>query len=157
MKKYIGIIALLLMAVNAYSQEQKEIARFYVTKAVYNGTDMTKGAISSGLFTVFYSVGKELYMANYSEAEDTQSWGPIWGLEVKESPETSTQYETAAFYFYWNYQNSYDSETGTCKVQFVKTYKPQGVVSTLKLVTETLDVIEYTGYMEGSIDFSGFN
>ena len=52
--------------------------------------------------------------------------------------------------------NSYDSKKGTCKVQFLKIYKPQGIVSKLKLITETLDVTEFIGYMEGSIDFSNY-
>ena len=89
------------------AQEQKEIARFYVTHASYNGNDITEWAVNRKVFTVFYS-------------------------------------------------NSYDSKKGTCKVQFLKIYKPQGVVSKLKLITEALDVTEYIGYMEGSIDFSNY-
>lgn len=35
-------------------------------------------------------------------------------------------------------------------------YKPQGVVSKLKFISETLDITEYTGYMKGTIDFGNF-
>ena len=38
----------------------------------------------------------------------------------------------------------------------LKVYKPQGVVSKLKFISETLDITEYTGYMKGTIDFGNF-
>ena len=61
---------------------------------------------------------EELYMANYSETNETQSWGVIWELKNESIPETASNYKTDIFYFNWNYLNSYDSKKGTCKVQF---------------------------------------
>lgn len=157
MKKIALLICIALFNIMAISaQEQKELARFYVTHATNNGQDITEWSANSKMFTVFYTIGDELYMANVSENSDEQSWGKIWGFENKTKEESSTEYKADIFYFNWNYSNSYDAKRGTCKVQFLKIYKPQGVVSVLKLITESLDVTEYTGYMDGSIDFSNF-
>lgn len=138
------------------AQEQKEIARFYVTHAIHNGGDITEWAVNRKVFTVFYTLENEPYMANVSGVNDEQSWGRIWGFKNETIKETSTEYKTDIFYFNWDYSNSYDTKNGTCKVQFLKVYKPQGIVSKLKLITESLDVTEYTGYMDGSVDFSNF-
>lgn len=139
------------------SDEQKVIAKFIVTNAKENGTDITYQVVNQGgAYTVFYSVGEQTYMANYMQKHDTQSWGPIYDFNKKTTPETTTSYETQEYSFSWNYSNSYDSKTGTCKCVLTKIVKPQGIVSVLKMVTESLDVIEYTGYMEGTVDFSKF-
>lgn len=157
MKKNILLIWVALFNITAVlAQEQKEVAKFYVTHAINNGNDVTEWAIRDKIFTVFYYVGNDLYMANVSERSDTQSWGKVFGGHSENKKETSTEYATDTYYFNWNYTNSYDSKKGTCKVLFTKIYKPQGVVAKLKLITESLDVTEYIGYMEGSIDFSNY-
>lgn len=157
MKKLIFFICVLLFNINTMlAQEQKEIARFYVTHASLNGNDITEWAVNRNMFTVFYTINGELYMANVSDSNDDQSWGKVWGFRNETREETSTDYKVDIFYFNWNYSNSYDSKKGSCKVQFLKIYKPQGIVSKLKLITESLDLTEYIGYMEGSIDFSNY-
>lgn len=147
---------LLLQALPSAAQEQEVLAKFYVTHATENKQDITEWASQNKIFTVFYAVDDELYMANVCDNSDDQSWGRIWGFESAKQEETDTEYETDIFYFNWTYTNSYDEQEGTCKVQFLKIYKPQGVVSKLRMITEALDMIEYTGYMEGSVDFSNF-
>lgn len=155
-KEFLLLILMLIPSLSILAQQQKEIARFHVTHATNNGNDITEWAVEKKLFTVFYTIENEPYIANVSGFDGEQSWGRIWGFKNETKKETSTNYKTDIFHFNWNYSNSYDSKNGTCKVQFLKIYKPQGVVSMLKLVTESLDVIEYMGYMDGSIDFSNF-
>lgn len=157
MKKLIFLICATLFYIKPMSaQEQKEIARFYVTHASYNGNDITEWVVNKKVFTVFYTINDEPYMANVSDATDEQSWGKVWGFKNETKEETAKEYKVDIFYFNWNYSNSYDSKKGTCKVQFLKIYKPQGIVSKLKLITESLDVTEYTGYMEGSLNLSNY-
>lgn len=157
MKEKLSVLILtLIISLPVLAQQQKELARFYITHASHNGQDITEWAISRKMYTVFYTIEDEPYIANVSGVNDEQSWGKIWEFKNETREETSTQYKTDIFYFNWNYSNSYDSKNGTCKVQFLKIYKPQGVVSMLKLITESLDVTEYIGYMDGSIDFSKF-
>lgn len=154
MNKIILLICATLFNITiTLAQEQKEIAKFYVTHATHNGVDITEWAINRKIFTVFYEVDNEIYMANVSGINNEQSWGRIYGGSNETQKETSTKYRTDILYFNWDYTNNYDSKSGTCKVQFIKIYKPQGIVSKLKFITESLDITEYIGYMEGSINF----
>ena len=99
MKKVIILFTVLMTSMLAFAQ-QKEQARFHVTYAIYNGEDITEWAIKSKLFTVFYTVNEELYMANYSETNETQSWGVIWELKNESIPETASNYKTDADWAY---------------------------------------------------------
>lgn len=139
-----------------FAQNQKELARFYATHATHNGIDISEQVLSKRICTVFYESDGVLCMANISNADNTQSYGNVYNLKSHTYPETSTEYKVDVFYFHWNYINDYESKKGTCKIEFSKIYKPQGILSKLKMITESLDVIEYTGYMEGSLDFSQF-
>ena len=56
MKKVIILFTVLMTSMLAFAQQQKELARFHVTYAIYNGEDITEWAIKSKLFTVFYTV-----------------------------------------------------------------------------------------------------
>ena len=142
------------MNLYAQNQEQKEVARFYVTNATINGYDVTESVLAGGAYTVFYEVDGEPYMANYFANDGTQSYGRIYNVKHTNNPETSTDYETDVFRFAWNYSNTYDSKSGTCQCELIKIYKPQGVVSILRMITESLDVSEYTGYMDGSLNIN---
>lgn len=108
-KRILFICIVLLNIITISAQEQKEVARFYITHASRNGQDITEWAISRKIYTVFYTIGDEPYIANVSEVDDEQSWGKIWGFKNETREETSTQYKTDIFYFNWNYSNSYDS------------------------------------------------
>ena len=152
----INAVLMISMSLNLYSQnqEQNEVAKFYVTNAVMNGIDVTERVLESGIFTVFYEVDNIPYMANCSANEDSQSYGRIYNIHHTNNPETTTEYETDVFRFSWSYSNTYDSKTGTCQCELVKIYKPQGVVSILRMIAESLDVTEYTGFMEGSLNIN---
>ena len=76
MKRFIFLICVTLLHLNTISaQQQKEIARFYVTHASHNGNDITEWAVNRKVFTVFYTINDEPYMANVSDVDDDQSWG----------------------------------------------------------------------------------
>lgn len=82
MKKLIFLTCVTLFYIKPMSaQEQKEIARFYVTHASYNGSDITEWAVNRKVFTVFYTINDELYMANASDVDDDQSWGENLGIQ----------------------------------------------------------------------------
>lgn len=161
MKNYvfnvIAVISMILsMSLNTYAQnqEQKEVARFYVTNATTNGVDITEDVLDGGAFTVFYEIGNITYMANCFANNNSQSYGRIYNMQYTNNPETATEYESDVFRFAWNYSNTYDSKSGTCQCELTKIYKPQGVVSVLRMITESLDVIEYTGYLDGSLNMN---
>jgi hypothetical protein len=138
---------------------QKELARFIVTDATEDMIhDITPDILSMGTYTVFYLTENDsrMYMANVCSNEDSQSYGYIYNLGTSHEPETKQTYETATFTFNWKYYNTYDGRSGTCKCMLKKVYKPQGVVSSLQMITEDLRLIVYKGYMEGTLNFSKY-
>ena len=136
------------------TQAQKDLARFYVTKAIMNGRDVTAQIAGNKVYTVFYETSDgALHMANVWEKQKSQSWGPILNMKSKQYPQTERSYKVDLFTFDWAFSNSYDSKRGVCQVTFTKTYKPEGVISTLTMRQESGEVTEYIGYMEGSVNF----
>lgn len=142
---------------SAFAQEQKEVARFYVIEATMNGIDVTSQVVNNEVYTVFYETDEGLlYMANVWERSGTQSWGPIFNVVNEHYPETNTTYESDEFLFDWAFRNSYDTKKGICEVTFSKIYKPNGIVSVLTLYEDSGDVVVYTGYMKGTVNFSKY-
>ena len=159
MKRILIIMSVLFVTTfsTSFAQNQKEVARFYVLEATMNGFDITSQVVNNKAYTVFYETDEGLlYMANVWERTDSQSWGPIFNVEYEHYPETSSVYESDEFVFDWAFSNSYDTKRGTCEVSFSKIYKPEGIVSVLTLREDSGDVTVYTGYMEGSVNFSKY-
>lgn len=159
MKRILIIMSVLFVTTfsTSFAQNQKEVARFYVLEATMNGFDVTSQVVNNKAYTVFYETDEGLlYMANVWERTDSQSWGPIFNVEYEHYPETSSVYESDEFVFDWAFSNSYDTKRGICEVSFSKIYKPEGIVSVLTLREDSGDVTVYTGYMEGSINFSKY-
>ena len=126
--------------------QQKDIAKFIVTKATNNGKDETKLLVSQKAYTVFYK--KEdgnLYMANVWVKNKSQSFGRIFIAT------NDRQNNKDNINFKWNYVNDYDNKSGTAKVNLVKIYDDLATISKLTIITEKRDTIIYQGYMEGSI------
>jgi hypothetical protein len=141
------------------TESQKTLAKFIITDAKSNGQDITPILLEAEAYTVFYTSGDDglVYMANVWPKNNSQSFGPMYGVQAENIEETYENYEADFFYFNWQYKNTYDGKTGTAKVQVVKVYKPQGVTFTLKIIPEDLDVIVYKGFMEGTVDFGVFS
>lgn len=137
------------------TDSQETIAKFIIADAKKNGLDRTPWYLENDAYTVFYTSGEDgLYMANVMPKSNTQSYGPLYGVQSEMIEETYDNYEADFYYFNWSYSNSYNEKTGTAKVILIKIYKPQGVAFTIKIITESLDVIVFKGYMEGTVDFS---
>lgn len=154
---FIIIFVMIVTTTSAISQNQKDVARFYVLEATMNGFDVTSQVVNNKAYTVFYETDEGLlYMANVWERTDSQSWGPIFNVEYEHYPETSSVYESDEFVFDWAFSNSYDTKRGICEVSLSKIYKPEGVISILTLREDSGDVTVYTGYMEGSVNFSKY-
>jgi hypothetical protein len=156
------LVILTLISTSMFSFSQKEendvIAKFIITEASINGIDWTDYYLDQSAYVVFYNVDDKnvIYMANYCEKDNTQSYGPMYATKSLNHEETDKTYEAKEFNFSWRYTNDYDNKTGTAKVLFTKIYKPNGITFTIKIIPENLEIIVFSGYMEGSIDFSDY-
>ncbi|QQS29998.1 MAG: hypothetical protein IPM47_03335 [Sphingobacteriales bacterium] len=149
-------LLLLLGRQSSLFAQQETYSRFIISDARINDYDYTERYVGSGGYIVFYEVDGELFMANVLEDENTQSYGRLFSMNIREIKETYENYEAEVYTFKWSYINDYDTKRGTASVRLTKVYKPVGVAFICVIVPENLDVLEYRGYMEGSIDFSGY-
>lgn len=136
----------------AYCQ-QTIVAKFTVQSAQRNHVDQTLFYTSNNSYFVFYiTADKQVYFGSIVSKTNQQSYGAISELTRTSAPETQSSYASDTFNFKWNYSNSYDNHQGTANVKLVKISKPGGVAFELKIIPETLDLLEYKGFMEGSLN-----
>jgi hypothetical protein len=156
MKSLWILFSSLVFSICAWGQ-QETLARFRITEAKLGNTDASQYYFNRKQYFAFYvNEDKEMMMANVSGTTDEQSYGRLYSMDMKEEEETDQHYKTQTFSFRWNYHNNYDKETGYASVALIKIYKPQGVIFVLRMVLPNLEVSEYKGYMEGTIDFKDY-
>lgn len=139
------------------AQEQTTLATFIIQDARVNKTDVTPFYLKAGGYIVFYeNKFGQLCMANVMSNRNTQSFGRLYSVQHENIPETSTKYQADIFDFRWSYVNNYDSKEGTARVRLVKIFKPAGIAFECTIIPENLDLLEYKGYMQGSVNFEKY-
>lgn len=165
MKNIIPLLVMLVSSISTplYSQDkaikQEIIAKFQISDGTTNGADITPNLLEQNAYLVIYKdvTTKIFYMANFWEKANSQSYGPIYGMEKKHINADSENYEADQVSFQWSYINTYDNKKGTANVQLLKIYKPQGVYFKMTIIPENLDVLVYKGYMEGTLDLGVYD
>ncbi len=150
-------IIVLLTHAEAFAQKQETLAKFKITEATNNGEDISQWYFERKQYMVFYKNGDGyLCFANVSGINNEQSHGWVFSLRHDRLPESDKNYQADFFTFRWKYYNTYDFQTGYATVSFVKLYKAAGVAFYLKMVLPYLDVLEFNGYMEGSLNLNDY-
>lgn len=140
---------------NIYAQ--KIDIKMVVLDAKQNGNNISDWYLKRKQFLAIYTnKDNELLFANVSGIDDEQSFGDMFGTEIKDQAETDTTYKAKDISFSWKYHNNYDTKKGTAQMNITLIYKPQGIVFNCNMILENLDFYEYTGYVEGSLDSSKF-
>lgn len=151
---------LLLIAVDfcfitnsVFAQKQTDITRLIISDARINKVDVTASYLKNNAYFILYSNTGDstVYFGNIWPNSKSQSYGKIYDIIQTTSEETETTYSTKTFSFKWSYIDSYDSKKGTATVKLTLIGKPAGIAFTLYMITETLDVSEYKGYMDGTL------
>lgn len=146
------LLLILIGSVRLVYGQQTVVAKFIIQTAQRNHTDLSQFYTSNNAYFVFYiTADKNVYFGSIVSKANQQSYGAISELEHTSTPETGKEYATDSFSFKWAYSNSYDNKQGTATVKLVKIDKPGGKAFTLKIIPDNLDLLEYTGYMEGSL------
>lgn len=153
MKFKILVLMLIASVSTCIAQQQNIIAKFIISDARFNGIDVTPTFLAEGGYFVFYTItgDNDLYFGNIRSKSKSQSFGTVYGMNHTSLPQTTTEYASETFTFNWSYINTYDNKKGTAKVKLVKIQKPAGIAFHLTMVAENLDLMDYKGYMEGSL------
>lgn len=126
------------------------LAKYTIATATHNCDDISEQLIEEKAYLAFYSDNSnKLYMGNHWIKSKTESFGPI--DKVDNSSETEDD-DAEIFYFDWKYENSYDNKKGIAKVKLMRFDD----LFILKIVPENLNTLVYYGFIEGDVDFSGF-
>ena len=160
MKHFIILLLLICNNLNSKLQAQENetiqetITKLIITDGTVNGEDISPMLINENAFLVIYhnNDSKKLFMANFWQASNSQSFGSIYDIQKKHEEASDKNYKSDFFYFQWSYSNTYDDKKGTAKVELMKIYKPQGIYFKMKIIPENLDVLIYKGYIRGSLD-----
>ena len=132
------------------SLRQNELARFRIIDAESGGNDVSSWAIEDKAMIIFYLVNDELFMANVSFKNKSQSWGKIHIFDSSIISESTSIINT--LYFRWHFFNSYDSIRGIYRSEFSQKTTPLGTFCSLKISVPPKDSIVYKGYKVNSID-----
>ena len=149
----LSILTVLLTCTKLIAQEQTIIAKFIISDARKNKVDATEEYLNNQAYFVFYKLNNDpkTRFGLIMSKSNTQSFGKIFDRHVSEETATDYAYKTEIHFFKWSYINSYDDKVGTASVKLVKIYKPAGVAFEITIVPDNLDVLEYKGYMDGSL------
>lgn len=141
------------------STKEKTPDKYIVTESKYNGVDNSEFDLDREGFLSFMELDDsgKVHLVNASAVYDDFSHGPISKIEHTKSVETGDEYGSDSFNFKWNYSNSYDDEMGYATVRFTRIFKPQGTIFQMRMILPNLDLIEYSGYLEGTVNFDRLN
>ncbi len=157
---FLAFFSLLASATAQQKTTKKNIPdKYIITESKYNGVDQTAYDLDREGFFSFMELDDsgKLQLVNGSVVYDDFSYGPISKIEHTKSVETDEEYSSDTFKFKWNYSNSYDNVTGYATVKFSRIFKPQGTIFTMTIILPNLDFIEYSGYLEGTVNFDRLN
>ena len=154
--KKITLAFLLIITSLLANAQQKTLAKFVITSASENGEDITPMLLEQGAFCVFYTFEGDsvMYLSNQWPKNATQSFGPLFPKEECVTSESLLSRNSGVSNYSWYFMNDYNNEKGTAQVQLTKFQKVIGVTFIIEIITPKKDVLEYKGYLEGSIDFT---
>jgi hypothetical protein len=160
MKSLFTLFAFALVFTTATAQQKKaeksSPSKYIITESKRNEVDQTEFDLDREGFFMFMELDEPgtLHMINSSAVYDAFSYGPISKIEHTETEETEELFASDNFDFKWHYSNTYDDNTGYATVNLKKVYKPQGIVFYLTMILPNLDILEYTGFIKGSVNFA---
>lgn len=132
--------------VNRYEPEKEKITTLIkceIEYAYYNKTDATKTLKRNDAFLVIYNVADDgiFYLANVWPQSKSQSFGVITTTSPNAFATILKKRGSANETFKWQYQNTYDEETGVANVTITK--KGRNII--FKIETEDNDLFKLEG------------
>jgi hypothetical protein len=152
---FLFLSAVLTLSAQQNSTKKEQSKKYIITESKINEVDNTAFDLDREGFLTFVELEDDdnLYLVNDSQVYEGFTYGKISKIEHSNTEETAEDYQSDTFDFMWNHNNSYDDVTGYASVRLTKIYKPQGIIFTMLIVYANLDLLEYSGYIEGSINF----
>jgi len=158
-KPFLFIFLFFIMAPKiskAQNSDRSILAKFTIIKGKINNSDFSKELIDAGAYTAFYTKknNDSIYMANVFANQNSESIGPIYNIIIRQKRQKSeTAHGGVIVAFDWNYQDSYEDDQGTAKIEAIIVQdKPEGNSFSLRLLGQDKQFLEYEGKVDGIID-----
>ncbi|MDI9310798.1 MAG: hypothetical protein QM535_11330 [Limnohabitans sp.] len=155
MRKIITFSILIISFQYAFSQNhtQETLAKLHIIEGLKNGESITKLLLEQNAYLVFYTINdKDLYLANFWTKNGSQSAGKVYKSDKSEVIKLDTS--NKLYTFNWSYMNSYDSKSGTARIELIETTNKYNIKTyQLKIITNNKELI-YKGYIIGDFDLN---
>ncbi len=139
------IILMLLLAFSTGRSQDIDTAKYIIIEAKINKIDFSEDYFENGQYLSFYNDEDENPCFLNSKADGEEySYGRVYGYKLKETKVDDCVAEEISFR--WQYNNSYDDQSGYALVQLKRIYRENGVQFYIKILSKTLDIIEFAGF-----------
>jgi hypothetical protein len=132
---------------NPYNEStHQKMMKVVVSSARINDTDITHKTVELKQSIILYTVsGEDLYMANYTEETNDQSWGTLEITDSQEQPETANLYRKIVLSCVWNFHNTYDNKAGKCPVTIETVFTPNAPFTTVTISIDEGNILTFSG------------
>ena len=159
MKNFQTLCIILICAFYSYinaqenNDKQEDIANFQIKEASENEKDITSLVVNRDYYLSLYKIENlnNLYFSVICESDESQSYGSIYSIKHETLPDSEINSKSELYSFYWSYNNTYDTETGTAKMKLLVVYEPKETRYKLTIRYENLEEYVYKGFIEGDI------
>lgn len=133
--------------------KQETLANFKINEASENGKDNTTLVVKRDYYLSLYKSENlnNLYFSVICESDDSQSYGSIYSIKHESFPDSEINSKSELYSFYWSYNNTFNTETGTAKINLLVVYEPNITLYTLRMQYENLEEYVYKGFIEGDL------
>jgi hypothetical protein len=135
------------------NDKQQDIANFQIKEASENGKDITSLVVNRDYYlSLFKSENSNILQFSVICASDeSQSYGLIYSIKHETLRDSEINSKSELYSFYWSYNNTYDTETGTAKMKLLVVYEPKETRYKLTIRYENLEEYVYKGFIEGDL------
>lgn len=135
----------------ANANQPNNFANIIIQKSFVDARDFSEHSIENEQHLFFYNEGKELYFINEGKKEKSRSYGKVTNDNLRKIIENGI--DSYILNFKWNYQNSYNDETGIADVYIKMLNTSKGVACRVFIISEKMDyLIEYRGVLDDSLN-----
>lgn len=133
--------------------KQETLANLQINGASENGIDITSLVVNRDYYLSLFKSenSNNLQFAIVCESDDSQSYGLIYSIKKETHTPAVANSKSELYSFYWSYNNTYDTETGTAKIKLLVVYEPNNTLYTLSMQYENLEEYVYKGFIDGDL------
>jgi hypothetical protein len=151
--KKISFLFFFLSVLTIHAKSIKDSTQVRVMQVLKNGVDITPSQRHKKLDFILFSDSLDMMrFCIVSKANHDISYGKVYDYTEKITAASDSSFKFKVVDFVWPYRNSWDKYSETVIVKIVFTFNDAAVMVKCSLKSENEDVMEYNGFVRGSIN-----